>query len=175
MKQINEIKRMQLIAGLITESEYHESLINEATLINKGQASGVEKPIAVGDLIAWSLRDNSNDRGMGGTYAGTAVGEVVKILGARNVAAEVISPSTAVGDTYKVDKQELKRIPQKGESIVATVSYNTGAGSGSQGTNTVTGIVVNVDPQNASIKLKTEEGKNISLKLEDLSNIKVIS
>jgi len=28
-KQINEIKRMQLIAGLITESEYQESLINE--------------------------------------------------------------------------------------------------------------------------------------------------
>jgi hypothetical protein len=28
-KQINEVKRMQLIAGLITESEYQESLINE--------------------------------------------------------------------------------------------------------------------------------------------------
>jgi hypothetical protein len=28
-KQINEIKRMQLIAGLITESEYQESLMNE--------------------------------------------------------------------------------------------------------------------------------------------------
>ena len=29
-KQINEIKRMQLIAGLITESEYQEALANEA-------------------------------------------------------------------------------------------------------------------------------------------------
>jgi len=29
-KQINEIKRMQLIAGLITESEYQESLMKEA-------------------------------------------------------------------------------------------------------------------------------------------------
>jgi len=28
-KQLNEIKRMQLIAGLITESEYQESLMNE--------------------------------------------------------------------------------------------------------------------------------------------------
>ena len=31
-KQINEIKKMQLIAGLITESEYQESLINEDSL-----------------------------------------------------------------------------------------------------------------------------------------------
>ena len=31
MKQpINEIKKMQLLAGLITESEYRESLMNEA-------------------------------------------------------------------------------------------------------------------------------------------------
>jgi hypothetical protein len=29
-KQINEIKRMQLIAGLITESEYRESKMDEA-------------------------------------------------------------------------------------------------------------------------------------------------
>ena len=28
-KQINEIKKMQLLAGLITESEYQESLMNE--------------------------------------------------------------------------------------------------------------------------------------------------
>ena len=31
-KQINEIKKMQRIAGLITESEYQESLINEDSL-----------------------------------------------------------------------------------------------------------------------------------------------
>ena len=29
MQQINEIKRMQLLAGLINESEYQESLMNE--------------------------------------------------------------------------------------------------------------------------------------------------
>jgi hypothetical protein len=32
-KQINEIKKMQLLAGLITESEYRESLMNEANNI----------------------------------------------------------------------------------------------------------------------------------------------
>jgi hypothetical protein len=30
-KQINEVKRMQLIAGLITESEYRESSMNEVS------------------------------------------------------------------------------------------------------------------------------------------------
>jgi hypothetical protein len=173
-KQINEIKRMQLIAGLITESEYQESL-NEATLINKVQSMGVEKPIAVGDLIAWNLIDNSGDRGMGGTYAGTAIGEVTKILGSKNVAAEVISPSKDAGNIYKVNKQELKRVPQKGENIVATVSYNMGAGSGSQGKNIIQGVVVDVNMENASIRIKTEDGKSISVKIRDLNNIKVVS
>jgi len=149
--------------------------INEATLINKGQSMGVEKPIAVGDLIAWNLIDNSGDRGMGGTYAGTAIGEVTKILGSRNVAAEVISPSKNAGDIYKVNKQELKRVPQKGENIVATVSYNMGAGSGSQGKNTIQGVVVDVNMENASIKIKTEDGKSIPVKIRDLNDIKVVS
>ena len=30
-QQINEIKKMQRLAGLITESEYQESLVNEAS------------------------------------------------------------------------------------------------------------------------------------------------
>jgi hypothetical protein len=34
-KQINEFKRMQLIAGLITESEYRESQMDEAKKVNK--------------------------------------------------------------------------------------------------------------------------------------------
>lgn len=33
-KQINEVKRMQLIAGLITESEYRKSQMDEAEIIN---------------------------------------------------------------------------------------------------------------------------------------------
>jgi hypothetical protein len=111
---------------------------------------------------------------MGGTYAGTAIGKIVKILGTKNVSAEVISPSNEVGNIYKVDKQELKRVPKEGENIVATVSYDSGAGSGSQGKDIVKGTVISVNTQNASIKLKTEEGKDITLKLENLSNIKTI-
>jgi hypothetical protein len=167
-----EFRRMQKLAGLINEEQFHQ--LNEATLINKGQSSGVEKPIGVDDLIYWSLVDYSNDRGMGGTYAGTAIGKIVKILGTKNVSAEVISPSNEVGNIYKVGKQELKRVPKEGENIVATVSYDSGAGSGSQGKDIIKGTVISVNTQNASIKLKTEEGKDISLKLENLSNIKTI-
>jgi hypothetical protein len=167
-----EFRRMQKLAGLINEEQFHQ--LNEATLINKGQSSGVEKPIGVDDLIYWSLTDYSNDRGMGGTYAGTAIGKIVKILGTKNISAEVISPSNEVGNIYKVGKQELKRVPKEGENIVATVSYDSGAGSGSQGKDIIKGTVISVNTQNASIKLKTEEGKDISLKLENLSNIKTI-
>lgn len=167
-----EFRRMQKLAGIITEEQFNP--LNEANLISKGQSLGTEKSVGEGDLIYWSLIDYSNDRGMGGTYAGTAIGKIVKILGTKNVSAEVISPSNEVGNIYKVDKQELKRVPQEGENIIATVSYNFGAGSGSQGKDTIKGTVVNVNTQNALIKLKTEEGKSISLKLEDLSNIKII-
>jgi len=167
-----EFCKMQKLAGIINEEQFHQ--LNEATLINKGQSSGVEKPIGVDDLIYWSLVDYSNDRGMGGTYAGTAIGKIVKILGTKNVSAEVISPSNEVGNIYKVDKQELKRVPKEGENIVATVSYDSGAGSGSQGKDIIKGTVISVNTQNASIKLKTEEGKDITLKLENLSNIKTI-
>ena len=36
-KQINEIKRMQQLAGLITEGEYQESLMNEVEVDMKGK------------------------------------------------------------------------------------------------------------------------------------------
>jgi hypothetical protein len=42
-KPINEIKKLQLIAGLITESEYHESMATEgeaAYEYEKGKAAG---------------------------------------------------------------------------------------------------------------------------------------
>jgi hypothetical protein len=148
--------------------------INEATLISRGKSAGVEKPIAIGDLIAWNLTSN-DDRGMGGSYAGTAIGKVTKILGSRNVAAEVVSPLEDAGDIYKIDKQESKRVPQKGEKIVARLSYNMGAGSGSQGENTIQGVVIGVNIEDASIRIKTEDGKSISVKIRDLSDIKVVS
>jgi hypothetical protein len=50
-----EFRRMQKLAGIINEEQFHQ--LNEATLINKGQSSGVEKPIGVDDLIYWSLVD----------------------------------------------------------------------------------------------------------------------
>ena len=74
--------------------------VGEATLIRKGGDEGEEKPIVIGDLVAWDLIDRSNDRGMGGSYAGTAVGRVVKILGSRNMTVEVIAPSDMAGDIY---------------------------------------------------------------------------
>jgi hypothetical protein len=40
-KQINEIKRMQLIAGLITESEYNESKMDEAKKKKSSSSSGL--------------------------------------------------------------------------------------------------------------------------------------
>jgi len=40
-KQINEIKRMQLIAGLITENEYNESKMDEAKKKKSISASGL--------------------------------------------------------------------------------------------------------------------------------------
>ena len=40
-QQINEIKRMQLIAGLITESEYNESKMDEAKKKKSSSSSGL--------------------------------------------------------------------------------------------------------------------------------------
>jgi hypothetical protein len=40
-KQINEIKRMQLIAGLITESEYNESKMDEVKKKKSSSSSGL--------------------------------------------------------------------------------------------------------------------------------------
>jgi translation initiation factor IF-1 len=149
--------------------------VDEATLMSKGKSEGVEKPIVVGDLVAWDLVDYSNDRGMGGSYAGTAVGKVVKILGSRNMAVEVIAPSDMAGDTYKVDKQESKRVPQKGENIIASYSYNYGAGSGSQGQTGIRGIVTSINPEKATFRVKQEDGKTTEVSLRDLKILKVVS
>jgi hypothetical protein len=175
--QLNEIKRMQQLAGIINENESNESTTNEmATLMSTSKQSGEEKPIVVGDLVAWKLIDYSNDRGMGGSYAGAAVGEVIKILGSRNVAVKVISPSNMIDDVYKVDIQkEGKRIPKKGEKVIVTVSYNSGAGSGSQGTNKLTGTVVFVNMKKPSITIKRENGENATIEIMNLQDIKYIN
>jgi len=74
MKQINEIKRMQRIAGLITESEYRESTINEANInfdelkkhqeiIRKEQdyLLGVTKKLGVDNKLVGDFTKSLND------------------------------------------------------------------------------------------------------------------
>ena len=65
MKQnINEIKRMQRIAGLITETEYRESLINEASEDEvPNEASEDEVPLTpkVKKFIDKSIADAKKD------------------------------------------------------------------------------------------------------------------
>ena len=63
-QQINEFKRMQLIAGLITESEYHKSLVNE---------------ISTGGLDTKVLYNFINKHGA--TFAGTDTSELESVKG----------------------------------------------------------------------------------------------
>lgn len=58
-KSINEIKKMQLLAGLITESEYQESLINPTIVkIEPGRDTGMEFG-AIGSSYKITLSDGS--------------------------------------------------------------------------------------------------------------------
>jgi hypothetical protein len=56
-KPINEIKKLQLIAGLITESEYHESMVTEgeaAYEYEKGKAAGEKEEEQFGGVNEYS-------------------------------------------------------------------------------------------------------------------------
>jgi len=59
-QQINEIKRMQRLAGLITESEYCESIINEAVEVPSwlaGKLEDVHTKPGQGSIFAKSISD----------------------------------------------------------------------------------------------------------------------
>ena len=63
MKQpINEIKKMQLLAGLITESEYRESLMNEAKTFTSKEVNKILMDNGV-DQEFLDNNDNSMEAG----------------------------------------------------------------------------------------------------------------
>jgi len=147
-------------------------VLKEATLISKGKQSGAPAEIKVNDYVRWY--SSQNDRGMS-VATGMYVGKVVKILGSKNMQVEVVSPTTDAGDVYKVTKDECLRIPQVGEMISATVGYDGGAGSGSQGSASVRGTVAKVDIAKLMISVKSEEGKTLNIKIGDLAKVGIVS
>ena len=162
--------RMQMLAGIITEGQYKVKLGEMATLIKKNSSFGSEKPLQVGDTIMWNELDYSNDRGMGPTISGKKIGKVTKILGSANVHAEDIK----TGNLYKVSFKELTRIPSEGDKIEATYSYNSGAGSGSQGSSSFSGIVKKVNLENMMLTIQTQDSdKPKEVKISNLQNVKI--
>ena len=174
---MKEIIRMNQLAGIITEGQARKMMqvLNEeeveemATLINKNSSLGNEKPLQVGDTIMWKTYSN-DDRGMGSSVSGRIIGKVVKILGTANLQAEDIK----TGDLYKVSRTELIRVPNVGDKIEATLSYNSGAGSGSQGSNKISGTVKKVNPEKFSITIQSENSDKPSIiDLKNLRDVKI--
>ena len=180
---MKELIRMNQLAGIITEGQAkkmmavlnenqvnNQSRLNEmANMIKKNSPFGSEKPLQVGDTIMWKTYSN-DDRGMGSSVSGRLIGKVVKILGTANLQAEDIK----TGDLYKVSRTELTRVPNVGDKIEATLFYNHGAGSGSSGSNKISGTITKVDLGNMKVAIKTEDSdKPLVASLKDLKNMKV--
>jgi hypothetical protein len=150
------------------------NVVNEATLISKPTTAGAPAEIKVNDYVQW--RESANERGMR-VVTGTYIGKVVKVLGSKNIQAEVVFPLTKEGYTYKVAKDESKRIPVVGEMIKAKYSWSGGGqGSGSQGEGGFKGTVTKVDLSTPSVKItiKNQEGKRVTAPIRDLSNIMIL-
>ena len=145
----------------------NENLTNEdATLIKKNSTLNDGKPLKVGDLIMWNVIGQG---GMGRTLLGRKIGKVVKILGSANLEAEEIK----TGDLYKVSREKLIRVPGVGDKIEATLDYNYGAGSGSQGSNRISGIVKKVNLGDMTLMLQyNDSDKPLKVKIFDLRNVK---
>jgi len=175
---MKDIIRMNQLAGIITEGQARKmmQILNEneeveemATLINKNSSLGSEKPLQVGDTIMWKTYGN-DDRGMGSSVSGRIIGKVVKILGSANLQAEDIK----TGNLYKVSRNELIRVPNVGDKIEATLSYNLGAGSGSQGSNKISGTVKKVNPEKFSMTIQSENSDKPSIiDLKNLRDVKI--
>ena len=103
-KQINEIKKMQLLAGLITESEYRESQINEAKITigddGYGRAEITVEKLKDGFL----LRDKSKD-GWPSIFIPTKDVQTVISFLSSSAAKEALS-SEKMSERY--DKSETK-------------------------------------------------------------------
>ena len=107
-KQINEIKRMQLLAGVITESEYRKSLVNEAI--------GDFDPTGFMAAIKETLKKMGYEvKDMQGSSIDPAKGELEK-------AANEGKKSAVVGTIKWED----------GEEVVAAVSINQKDDMGTQ-------------------------------------------
>jgi hypothetical protein len=148
-------------------------VINEATLISKPTTAGAPAEIKVNDYVQWT--ESANERGMR-VATGTYIGKVVKVIGSKNIRAEVVFPLTKEGYTYKVAKDESKRIPVVGETINAKYRWSGGGqGSGSQGEGGFKGTVTKVDLSTPSVKItiKNQEGKRVTAPIRDLSNIMI--
>lgn len=148
----------------------NENLTNEdATLIKKNSTLNDGKPLKVGDLIIW---DEIGRGGMGRTLLGRKIGKVVKILGSANLQAEEIK----TGDLYTVSRRELTKVPGVGDKIEATLDYNYGAGSGSQGSNRISGIVKKVNLGDMTLMLQyNDSDKPLKIKIFNLRNVKFYS
>ena len=160
------MKKFELRQLIIEEIS---KVINEATLISKGTKAGSPAEIKVNDYVQWI--GSENERGMR-IVTGTYIGKVIKVLGSKNIQVEVVFPLTDEGDIYNVTKNESKRIPVVGETIKAEYNWNSGQGSGSQGSSTLTGTVTKVDLSNAKITVENQEGK-VTASIRDLSNIMI--
>jgi len=118
----------------------------------------------------WNELDYSNDRGMGGGIKSKIIGKVVKVLGSANVQAEDIK----TGDLYKVSRKELSILPNEGDKIEATLLYNYGAGSGSQGSNYISGTVIKINPSSMELSIEPENSnKPLTINLNKVSRIKI--
>jgi len=146
----------------------NENLTNEdATLIKKNSPFGNEKPLQVGDLIMW---DEIGRGGMGRTLIGRKIGKVVKILGSANLQAEEIK----TGDLHTVSRRELTKVPGVGDKIEATLDYNYGAGSGSQGSSRISGTVKKINLEGMTLMLQPENSdKTFKVSMTDLRNLKI--
>ena len=174
---MKDLIRMNQLAGIITEGQAKKimAILNEekvsemATMVKKNSTFESEKPLQVGDTIMWETYNN-DDRGMGRSISGRIIGKVVKILGSANLQAEDIK----TGDLYKVSRAELTRVPNVGDKITARYSWDNGAGSGSQGSNPISGTVKKVNPEKFTIILQKENSdKPLTIDLRDLRNVKI--
>ena len=164
VSQLRQLIREEIRAIL------NKNLTNEdATLIKKNSTLNDGKPLKVGDLIMWDLIGQG---GMGLTLLGKKIGKVVKILGSANLQAEEIK----TGDLYTVSRRELTKVPGVGDKIEATLDYNYGAGSGSQGSNRISGIVKKVNLGDMTLMLQyNDSNKPLKVKIFNLRNVKFYS
>jgi translation initiation factor IF-1 len=132
-----------------------KQLIKEV-LNSSNTKTGVPAEVKVDDYVQWA--ELENERGMYVTK-GTYIGKVIKVLGSKHIQVEVVFPLVNEGDTYKVTKDKIRRIPSVGEPFNFKSDFF--------GSPTLTGIITKVDIPNTKITIKTQEGKSITMSIRD--------